>query len=263
MRQSNLILHAGAGSVERGAVALVATPARTKTWVPIPHAVLLDQVQGTLEAQGLTVQSEAHGLTREGDRYFGLLQVGRSGDSDGEFGMVVGIRNSHDQSFPAGLVLGASVFVCDNLSFSGSVKLARKHTANIERDLPQLVNRAVGLLGDLKNTQERRFAAYHQTEITDLQAHDLIIRALDARVIVPTRVPDVLEQWRNPNHPEFSGRNGWRFMNAVTEVLKGHLSELPRRSLALHGILDAACGLVLPQGEKTDDAEITVLAQSA
>ena len=45
---------------------------------------------------------------------------------------VVGVRNSHDKSFPAGLVIGASIFVCDNLSFSGEVKLARKHTVHVE-----------------------------------------------------------------------------------------------------------------------------------
>ena len=44
----------------------------------------------------------------------------------------------------AGLAVGAAVFVCDNLSFSGEVRLARKHTAHFERDLPQLVGRTIG-----------------------------------------------------------------------------------------------------------------------
>src|SRR5262249_47496177 len=145
---------------------------------------------------------------------------------------------------PAALVLGASVFVCDNLSFSGEVKLARKHTAHIERDLPQLVDRAVGLLGGLRQTQEQRFATYQGHEITDGQAHDLIIQALDARVVPVTKVPDVLTEWREPRHPEFcEGRTAWRLFNAFTEILKGNLGELPRRTQALHGLMDAACGL--------------------
>lgn len=40
---------------------------------------------------------------------------------------VLGLRNSPDKMFPAGIVAGASVFVCDNLSFSGVINLARKH----------------------------------------------------------------------------------------------------------------------------------------
>jgi len=31
--------------------------------------------------------------------------------------------------------------------------------------------------------------------------------------------------------------------NAFTEALKGNLDALPRRTQALHGLLDAACGL--------------------
>jgi hypothetical protein len=204
--KANLVLHCGAARADREQVAAALTPARTATWVPIAHGTLLEQVQGCLTGHGLHVVSEAHGLTRDGQRYFGLLQVANGTNAD-DFGLVVGVRNSHDKSFPASLVLGASVFVCDNLSFSGEVKLARKHTAFIERDLPQLVDRAIGLLGGLRRTQEQRFAAYRQHELSDGQAHDLLIQALDAQVLPVTKLPDVLAEWRRPRHLEF--RDGW------------------------------------------------------
>ena len=57
--------------------------------------------------------------------------------SSEDYCWVLGLRNSHDKTFPAGIVAGASVFVCDNLSFSGEIKFARKHTRFIVRDLPQ------------------------------------------------------------------------------------------------------------------------------
>src|SRR6516225_6713611 len=75
MNRCNLILHCGAQAVGREQVHTVATPSRTGTWVPVPHAVLLEEVQRVLEQSGLQVVGEAHGLTREGARYFGLLQV--------------------------------------------------------------------------------------------------------------------------------------------------------------------------------------------
>ena len=260
MRQANLCLHCGANAVRREQVAAVLTPSRTETWVPIAHDRLLTGVQQSLERSGLHVVTESHGLTHDGSRYFGLLQVA-NGTSTDDFGLIVGIRNSHDKSFPAALVLGASVFVCDNLSFSGEVKLARKHTAHIERDLPQLVERAVGMLSDLRNTQERRFATYQGHELSKSGAHDLIIRALDARIVPVTKVPDVLTEWREPRHPEFrEGLTAWRLFNAFTEILKGNLGELPRRTQALHGLLDSACGLVNPTVYRTEDAEIQVTA---
>jgi hypothetical protein len=245
---SRLCLHTGASSVTREQVEAAPLPTRTATHVPIAHARLLDGVQTTLAGAGLRVVTESHGLTHDGARYFGLLQVA-NGHDDSDFGLVVGVRNSHDKRFPAGLVVGASVFICDNLSFSGEVRLARKHTAHVERDLPQLIGRAVGQLGTLRHAQDARFAAYRSCEVADREAHDLIVRALDARVLPVTAVPDVLREWREPRHEEFRviGKTTYRLFSAFTEALKGNLDALPRRTQALHGLLDAACGLVLPR----------------
>tara|TARA_R100001086_G_scaffold231089_1_gene151640 strand:- start:1185 stop:2033 length:849 start_codon:yes stop_codon:yes gene_type:complete len=52
---------------------------------------------------------------------------------------VMGMRNSNDMKFPAGMVIGIAPFVCDNLAFSGEVEVKRKHTINIKRDLPILM----------------------------------------------------------------------------------------------------------------------------
>jgi len=53
---------------------------------------------------------------------------------------VLGLRNSNNKRFAAGMVIGIAPFVCDNLAFSGEVKLARKHTVHIKRDLPMMID---------------------------------------------------------------------------------------------------------------------------
>lgn len=243
MNKSNLILHAGANAVERAQVVAVPLPPRTQSWVPLAHHKFLEGVQNRLQEAGLSVVTEAHGLTRDGARYFGLLQV-QNGHIDNDFGLVVGLRNSHDKSFPASLAVGSAVFVCDNLAFSAEIRLARKHTVNLTRDLPKLIDTAVGRLGDLRRSQEQRFNSYRQHELTDAAAHDLVIRALDSGVVPVTRVPAVLTEWRNPRHAEFrEGKTAWRLFNGFTEALKGNLDALPKRTVALHGLLDTACGL--------------------
>ena len=40
----------------------------------------------------------------------------------------------------------------------------------------------MGLLNDHRGKQDVRFATYKTTELTDAQAHDLVVRAVDARV---------------------------------------------------------------------------------
>lgn len=243
---ATLTLHRGAQLASRDELAAVVTPAPTATWVPIAHDRLLDGVQSSLERAGLHVVGEQHALAHEGRRYFGLLEVANGHNPD-DFGLVIGLRNSHDKTFPAGLAVGARVFVCDNLSFSGEIKIARKHTLFVQRDLPQLVERAVGRLGDLRRTQEVRFDAYRHFELTDGRAHDLMIQAaVDARVVPVTRIPDVLTEWREPRHAEFrqGGKTAWRLFNSFTEAMKATSHEsLPRRTQALHGLMDGVCGL--------------------
>jgi hypothetical protein len=85
--------------------------------------------------------------------------------------------------------------------------------------------------------------------ISDREAHDLLIRALDARALPVTRIPAAQAVWRNPGYPDFArdSKTGWRLFNAVTETLKeGRSLDLPRRTQALHGLMDLACRLALP-----------------
>jgi len=60
------------------------------------------------------------------------------GQETSDYAWIVGLRNSHDKTYPAGLVAGSKVFVCDNLCFSGEVRLSRKHTRHAVRDLKHL-----------------------------------------------------------------------------------------------------------------------------
>ncbi len=55
----------------------------------------------------------------------------------------------------------------------------------------------------------------------------------------PRQIPSILREWRNPRHEEFHARTLWTLFNSFTEVLKGNLNELPKRTEALHELLDS------------------------
>jgi hypothetical protein len=240
----NMILHCGAVNAGRDELDLVATPEPTASWTPIPHARLVEEVKSALVSQTIEVVDERHALSHNGARYFGLLQVANRSKQE-DFAYVVGLRNSHDKSYPAGLVVGSRVFVCDNLAFSGEISVARKHTTNILRDLQGLTFRAVGFLAERWMDQERRIEGYKGYGVDDARAHDLIIRALDAGVISTTQVPKVINEWREPRHAEFVYRNAWSLFNGFTEVLKAVSPfGLPKRTQALHGLFDHQTGLL-------------------
>ena len=93
MNTSNLILHCGAASVERDTLALVPTPEPEATWCPIPHASLVAEVEGALQRANMRIVSQAHGLSADTSRYFGLLQIA-NGDEQRDYSYVLGLRNS-------------------------------------------------------------------------------------------------------------------------------------------------------------------------
>jgi hypothetical protein len=233
-RAPNLTLHCGASHVDREEVRAVSTPRHPQSWCPIPHHQLITTVQQTL-ATNLRIGTQAHSLSHVGQRYFGLMEV-HARKSNNDDCWVLGLRNSHDKTFPAGV----SVFVYDNLSFSVKIKFARKHTRFIVRDLPQLVSRFIGLLLAKWHDKDKRIAAYKEAEITDL-----VIRAKDVGVCSNCVIPPVLHEWRELRHDAFESRNVWSLFNAFTESLKdGNLAELPKRTEALHGLLNTHVGLL-------------------
>ncbi len=242
-KRINLCLHCGAENASREEVEETSTPHATSTWQPIPHINLIERVEYSLQSNRLVIGDCAHSLSHNGSRYFGLMEVRERTMSTEDYAWVLGIRNSHDKTFPAGLVAGAQVFVCDNLSFNGEIKVTRKHTRFILRDLPSLVQGAVGRLMNSWHQQAERIEAYKGYHLTDQEVHDLIVRSVDVGVVPNRHVPDVLFEWRHPRHDEFSDRTVWSLFNGFTEVLKGNLAELPRRTERLHGLLDSEVGL--------------------
>ena len=99
MNKCNLILHCGAAEVPRKALALVPTPRPTESWLPIPHETYVHRIEQALPDYGLSVVQEAHAITHDGSRYFGLIQV-QNGCSSDDYTWVLGVRNSHDKSLP-------------------------------------------------------------------------------------------------------------------------------------------------------------------
>lgn len=262
MNKFDLCLHAGGLRVTEADVKAAVTPEATASWQPIPHIALVDEVYESLLNSGYNIVHDVHALANNGARYFGMVQVERENAKQGDSTLIVGLRNSHDKRFPAALVIGNGVFVCDNLAFSGEIRLARKHTRYILRDLPKVVTTAVGKLGEARNAQLARESWYRQHELADKEVNDLLIRALDAQVIASSKIPKVLTQWREPNHPEFAqdGSTMWRLYNAFTEVLKQtRVTSLPAATMRLHGLLDQSVGLAgasieAAQDEQDEDA---------
>lgn len=243
-----MMLHCGANLVSPLDVRSVHTPAPTDTHYPVSHESLIEQVVRVARARSdLGIEDQAHSMSHGGDRYFGMFRMHAPNEND--YAPVIGLRNSHDMTFSAGLVMGSSVFVCDNLAFSGEVKLARKHTRNIERDLPRLVDRAFDVLDRVERRQEIRIDAYKDAQLGDLDRSHLLIEAARCGALSWSGLGKVDQEMKCPTHePEEFGvkwDSAWFAFNCCTEVLKTRSKNGvdPRWTQWLHNIFDQTVGL--------------------
>jgi len=211
---------------------------RNVSYQPVAHHDVVNRTRDSLAKGGFTIQDEVHSLARDDKHYFGLFAVDHPNRVATDRGCVVGVRNSHDKTFPAGLCAGDAPFVCDNLIFTNTIKLARRHTCNILNDLDFMINRALGKLFGFWHGQDSRIDAYKNRTLGNVYANDLIIKAAQAGALPKSKIIDVVNQWESSDHPEFWDRNVNSLYNAFTEVYKGNLVQLPNRSDALHSVLD-------------------------
>ena len=223
---------------------------------PIAHHELVERTRGFLGDNGFTIQDEVHSLARENNHYFGLFAVDHPNRAESDRGCVIGLRNSHDKTFPAGLCAGDAPFVCDNLIFTNTIKLARRHTRHILDDLNQTINRAIGKLFGFWHGQDQRIEAYQNFELGNALANDLVIRACKAGAIPKSKIMDVVNQWESSDHVEFRDRNLNSLYNAFTEVYKGNLVALPARSDALHSVLDSQVDFNMENHFDLDDVDV-------
>lgn len=252
---NGLMLHCGGHLTSREEVFTVPVPLATTSYVPLSYESFVTRIEKQLAVEGIKIRDQKLALAKNGQRLFSLMELELPESPARDFGCVLGIRNSYDKSCSTGLCIGATVFVCDNLSFQGSqITFERKHTANLLRDLSWIITETIAKLPSQFAAQSKAFDAYRRTEVTDKQAHDLAIRFLDRRAINVTDIPSLLKEWREPRYPEFAtaGKTAWRLFNAATETMKGDLWRLPARTQGIHEVLDEECGLKLERSEEME-----------
>ena len=259
----NLMLHCGAAAVETTELDQVQLPPIKRnseghiTFQPVSHETVRLRIKMALvEAldENGSVVAEAQGMTNDGQRAFGMMQVhhptlGTTGWQQARgvrrTGLVVGWRNSHDQSFASAIAMGAGVFVCDNLSFSGEVNVSRRHTRHIVRDLPEVIARTIGKLLNESYRQAETFDRMEKKHVGRVLVNDTLVEAMKSKAIANASIPKVLDEYESDKHKEMHGADtAWSLFNAFTEISKKDPAALAmKRTQRLHGVFGKLVGV--------------------
>ncbi len=236
--QPKLCLHAGAAEVERSALEGVIIPAATRSYSPLPYADFVNMVEDELANIGFRFGGQSHAVMKEDQsKYFGIATLLNGSDNE-QHALTVGMRSSLDKSIAPAVAFGSSVFVCDNLAFTGEVTLKRKQTTNNLRDIRPMIIDAVSRVKGMRDNQNRRFELYQDTKLTTARAGAVIAEMYRREIVNTSKIGKVIEEWDNPSFAH-GNKTAWRLFNAATEALKGSpVIQLPTRTIALQGLID-------------------------
>lgn len=213
-----LMVHAGGWTANRADLAAVPVPEESASYFPVPYGRFIEEMEIHVPRFGLRIDREEYALARGGQQMFGVLTCTNS-HAARDYTLAIGLRNSYDRSLAVGLVVGTRVFCCDNLAFSGEVQAARKHTINVFRDLPDLIYKMLDRVASLRERMDADIAAMKAREMSDPEAHHLMVEAVRRHAVPASQLPRVLAGWERPKFMDFKPRTAWSLFNAFTEVV--------------------------------------------
>lgn len=232
-----LMLHCGGKQTSRREVERVRVPdarmmGASKRYCALPHGDMLAMIEEaiTRRIEGEVI-NEQYGLNMDGHQLFGTftLDVG-----DKEKGLVIGFRNSYNRTFAAGVCGGTSVFVCDNLAFSGEAFTAvRKHTLNVAESFRGMLDVGMQAIPKSFEKMQADYEAMKAVEVPEARGAELLGRCIYDGALKPQQLTKAQEAWRCDLN-DF-GRSMWGVYNAATEGAKrGAANTVMRSRVVLH-----------------------------
>ena len=233
----SLILHKGAHEVSLTDLQSIDLPDETESYKPVSHYDLATNLVKVAQdlLNGFTYSKSHYGLARDGNQLFGIHVFQNGSD---EMGLSIGFRNSYDKSMSVGIAIGASVFVCDNLAFTGEVTILRKHTLNVWQDLEEMMVTSIYRSRNNFNRIVEDAEGMKYAYLSNDNAFRLLGFLYGKGVLMPRQLPVVKREWINPSSKEFSNNSLWSFYNCCTEALKSSPpSRIMEKHIKLHELI--------------------------
>lgn len=243
-----LFVHAGAKQADRNEIEAIPLPEKTRTYLPLPYNDFIDLVKMGLGEFGYDITGEEYAISTEGVRKRGAVAYGAQlfgvltlAHEHKEFSTCLGLRSSYDKSMSNGVCVGNKVFVCDNMAFIGDMKVFAKHTINmldesndsLQAKLRALLNSVPALIA----YQDEQLQSYRAVELTRTLANDFAVRCAETGVYSGDKILKVVNEFKEPRHPEFEDKTMWSMVNCVTEILKhSNIFELQNRTNKLYAL---------------------------
>ena len=217
-------------NTNRAQLALIPTPKPMgPRHRPYAFETYVNNVEESLDRVGFEVVHQEYEVSPDHKKFFGAMEIAPrvlSGEvyTDAEYKLLVGVRGSHDQTIPRGLVLGSQVTVCSTLMFSGNIaNITTKQTTFIHRRLPALISESIGHIPELAQAQHDKFEAYQNYEFKNVRQGDAaLIEIFRQGGLSAAQLGKAVREWDQPTYEEHArfGKSAWLLLQSVTQALK-------------------------------------------
>lgn len=98
--------------------------------------------------------------------------------------------------------------------------MARTHTANVFRDLPDLIYRMLSEVSTMRERMDAEIARFKEIPVEFPDMAEILVRACVRDALPFSYLPRVIAAWDHRDRPEFQEPNAWSLLNVCTEVMK-------------------------------------------
>lgn len=225
--------------IELDELKAIETPAPTKTWNPIPHIEIYNEVERSLENLGIKTIDSIIDTNKTGTNCFVThkLDLGDE-ENDKERYPELGWRNSIDKKLSLGFTTGSHVIVCSNLVFSGDWIEFHKHNSRLsEFTVREMANRGISEM--IKNTY--KLNSWHDSlkEITRTKEYidHLFMTMLRQGAVSSKKILDLVNAY--DEEVERYGENLYTAYNCATQTFRDMtLPTISERSGILNRIIE-------------------------
>lgn len=202
--------------VDRQQLGLVSLPDKTPSYTPVPHLEIINSIQEQLDKKNMIITSEDYRVARDGKQLIGYLGIE---SFDKEIGFMIGFKNSYDKSMSLGFASGGKVWLCSNGCVKGDIRLIRKHTGSVDKEIKEKI---VNTIEHFETSLNSIISDREKLKLVDVSKRvqaELIGRLyLEEDLITSTQINIIKHELKFSEN--FKDSSAWSLYNHVTESLK-------------------------------------------
>jgi hypothetical protein len=193
----------------------VELPTETKSFKPVPNAVLINNTLEAIDKSGFSLEKEIYYTGAKGNQMLGRIGINMG---DANIGMEIAFHNSYDKSLSLKYILGERLFICSNGQCYGSEGTYKsKHVGIIQTESPRNIQLYLNNLENKFENVLKRKARFEQIEVTKKTCAELLGRLyVEEEIINSTQLAIVKREIENPSFNYNADGSLWQFVNNIT-----------------------------------------------